>query len=154
MPVVMSRGLCQFGFLLLLLTLAGCGGEPATQVTVPAPADEFKSISDAKKAQLSQFLQTKQSSLAVNYNATVKEESNVEARVDHTHVGEIKFSYATTPPLGESLMQHLYTAVATYHFSAKSKKWVYLGCFPEDRQAPERVDALVKFSEVKAAFER
>ena len=116
----------RLGCLTLLLSIVGCGGN---EMSV---ADQFKLISDQKQTQLSRFLESKQSRLA-SYIPTVTEEADVDQRADHTHVGMISFTYAVTQPQrsllnleGEDdLSQMTQAATAVYHFSAKSKKWIY-----------------------------
>lgn len=143
-----GRGFSLCCLLPLLLNLVGCSR------TQPAPPpDQFKPISDGKKAQLTQFLQSKQSELW-DYKATVTEEPNVDRRGDHTHVGVIRFTYTVTKPERESKSQILNTAVAEYVFSTKEKTWVYRGCSPEGGFSEPKEGLLVTFSEVKAAFEK
>lgn len=135
----------------LLLGIAGCSSPPPAA----PPADQFKPISDAKKAALTTFLERKQSSLW-NYSATVTEESNVDKRGDRTHVGVIEFKYTVTKPEGKTESQILNTAVAKYHFTAKEKKWVYQDCVLEQGGglSEPKDGLLVTFPEVKAAFEK
>src|SRR5262245_48291169 len=130
--------------LLLLLSVAGCSS--------PLPADQFKQISDAKKAALTTFLESKQSKLS-RYTAIVTEETNVDLRGDHTHVGLIEFAYAGTE--GEGRGQGIETATAEYHFSAKEKKWVYKACLlKREAWLGSKEKLLVTFTEVKAEFEK
>jgi hypothetical protein len=131
----------------LLLAVAGCSSPP--------PADQFKPISDGKKAALTGFLESKQSELW-DYKATVTEESNIDKRGERTHIGVIEFIYPVTKPEGESKSQTLNTATAEYHFSTKEKKWVYKGCvLKQGGGASEPKEGLlVTFPEVKAAFEK
>jgi hypothetical protein len=134
------------GILPWLLGSAGCGS--------PAPADQLKTLSDAKKAQLVQFLESKQSKLD-RYTATVTEETNVDNRGDHTHIGRIEFKYAVTKPDAKDKGWAIETAEAEYHFSSKEKKWVFKGCFPKGSTwASEQAGALFTFPELKAAFEQ
>src|SRR5262245_45846235 len=130
----------------LLLILAGCG---------TSPPDQFKPISDRKKAQLQQFLDEKHSKLW-DYKATVTAEADVERRLEATHVGLIEFTYSVTRPVGEHETTGIDTVVAEYRFSAQEKKWVYKGCtlklagtIPD--QEKERV---IGYQEVVAAFEK
>jgi hypothetical protein len=130
----------------LLLGLIGCSA---------SPPDQFKPISDRKKAQLTHFLASKQSRL-MGYKATVTEEADVERRTEATHVGLIEFDYVVTKPVGEHESQGMDTMVAEYRFSAKERKWVYKGChlklsgtLPFDEK-----ERLVTIQEVVAAFEK
>jgi hypothetical protein len=115
----------------------------------PAPHEQFKAISDRKKAQLTQFLESKQSSLS-SYKATVAEESDVDKRAEASHVGIIAFSYTVTRP--ERGFQTLHSALAAFRFSTKEKKWVYEKCVQEGGFL-EPKELLVNFADVKAAFE-
>jgi hypothetical protein len=145
-----SCNLLQCGLLALLLGGVGCSRTP------PAPpADQFKTVSDGKKAQLKQFLESKQSRL-VDYKATVTEEPNIDRRGEHTHVGVIEFAYPVTRPEGEHKSQTLNTASAEYVFSTTEKKWVYRGCFLKQGGGflEPKDGLLVTFPEVKAAFEQ
>ena len=144
------RGFKWLGVLPLLLGAAGCGSTP--------PADQFKPIADAKKTQLTRFLDSKQSRL-VNFNATVTEEPNIEKRRDHTHIGLIEFEYPVTELEGESELQILNTAVGEYHFSRKETKWIFKECFLKQgggglSSLEPETGLLVPFPEVKAAFEK
>jgi len=144
-----GRGIAWCCLLPLLLGVVGC-----TRTQPAPPADQFKPISDGKKAQLTQFLQSKQSDLW-DYKATVTEEANVDRRGDHTHVGLIEFTYTTTKPEGESKSQTLSTAAAEFVFSVAEKKWVYKGCSLKHGGFSEPKEGLlVTFPEVKAAFEQ
>lgn len=134
----------------LLFGVVGCGNPP--------PADQFKPIADAKKTQLTQFLDSKQSRL-VNFNVTVTEESDIEKRGDHTHVGLIEFEYPVTEREGESDLQILNTAVGEYHFSRKETKWIFKECFLKQgggglSSLEPETGLLVQFQDVKAAFEK
>jgi hypothetical protein len=134
------------GFLPVLLGAAGCGS--------PAAADQFKTLSDAKRAQLVQFLEGKQSQLE-GYTATVTEEPNVDERGNHTHVGHIEFRYAVTKPAGPDKGRAVETAEAVYHFSAKEKKWVFMRCSSKGGTwASGQPGALFTFPELQAAFSR
>jgi len=137
------RGFPWLGVLLLILGTAGCSSAP--------PADQFKTISDGKKAQLTKFLESKQSRLS-SYEATVTEEPNVDKRGDHTHIGRIEFQYALTKPEGEFKAYTVSTAQTEYHFSTTEKKWVFIGCVLKGLEPKEGL--LVTFPEVKAAFEK
>jgi hypothetical protein len=130
----------------LLLIIAGCG---------TSPADQFKPIADRKKAQLQQFLDKRHSKLW-DYKATVTEETNVERRLEATHVGLIEFAYSVTQPVGEHESTGLDTVVAEYRFSAKEKKWVYKGCIlklPGTIPDKEK-ERLISYQDVVAAFEK
>ena len=130
----------------LLLGLTGCSA---------SPPDQFKPISDRKKAQLTHFLASKQSRL-MGYKATVTEEADVERRSGATHVGLIEFDYPVTKPLGEHESQGMDTVVAEYRFSAEERKWVYKGCSLKlGGTLPfEEKERLVATQEVVAAFEK
>jgi hypothetical protein len=133
------------GVLVAVLAFRYVGGRPS-------PAEQLKEISDAKKEQLTHFLQSKGSSLA-GYEATMSEETNLDRRVDFPYVGRIKFSYAVTRPEGRS--QLLNEAGARYQYSRKEAKWVYKGYFLNAGGDPaEAKDVLVRFAEVKEAFEQ
>jgi hypothetical protein len=119
-----------------------------------SPDELFKAISDAKKAQVSQLLESKGSKLS-NYKASFVEETDVERRMESPYVGVIEFSYTVTKPEGEFKSQMLYTASAEYRYARKQAKWVSQGCFlKQGGDVPEPKELLVNFPEVKAAFER
>jgi hypothetical protein len=138
------RSHAWLGILPVLFGAAGCGS--------PAPADQFKTLSDAKKAQLVRFLEGKQSQLE-RYTATVREEPNVDERADHTHVGLIEFQYAVTKPEGPDRGRAVETAEAVYHFSAKQKMWAFMRCSSKGSTwASGQPGALFTFPELQAAF--
>lgn len=133
----------------LLCILAGCS---------PPPMDQFKSISDTKRAALTTFLERKQSSLR-DFTATVTEETNVDRRSERTHVGVIEFRYATSLPTGELKMVDVSGIAAKYEFSTSERAWVYKGLQVATGPGPGREleakpESLVTFAEVKAVFEK
>jgi hypothetical protein len=120
-----------------------------------SPTDQFKPISDRKKAKLQHFFDKKHSKLW-DYKATVTEETDVERRWEATHVGIIEFAYSVTKPVGEHESTGMDTVVAEFRFSAKERKWVYKGCtlklagtIPDQER-----DRLIDYPEVVAAFEK
>ena len=143
----------RFYFGLTIGALAPCmaGCNPAA----PPPGDQFKVIADAKKSQLVQFFESKQSRLS-KYEATVSEEPNADKRSEATHIGIIEFKYPVTKPSGPAKIRTLNTAVAEYRFSTKEKKWVFKDCslkLDGDFLVPKE-GPLVTFPEVKAVFEK
>ena len=119
------------------------------------PYEQFKAISDARKARLTHFLETRQSRLW-SYSATVTDEPDVDKRVQSTHVGIIEFTYTVTKPEGESGYQVLNTASAEYRFSQQERKWIYQSCVLKQSGTGfgDAKDSLVDFSDIGAFFKR
>jgi hypothetical protein len=134
------------GTVALLLGLTACSA---------SPPDQFKPISEQKKAQLAQFLASKQSQL-MGYEAKVTEQADVDRRFETTHIGLIEFSYPVTEAVGEHASQRVETVIAAYGFSARDKKWIYKGCgLKQSGTTPlEEKERLVTFQEVVDAFEK
>jgi hypothetical protein len=134
------------GTVALLLGLTGCSA---------SPPDQFKPISEQKKAQLTRFLASKQSQL-MGYKATVTEQTDVDRRSETSHIGVIEFFYPVTKAVGEHESQGVDTVVAEYGFSARDKKWAYKGCgLKQSGTFPmEEKERLVTFREVVDAFEK
>ena len=119
-----------------------------------SPDEEFKAISDAKKAQVGQFLATKGSELS-SYHATFAEETDVDKRMEAPYVGTIEFAYTVTKPEGQLQLTVLHIASAEYRYSKKDGKWIYKGCFLKQGGSLEEKELpLVNFPDVKAAFEK
>lgn len=131
----------------LLFAVSGC--------TNTSPNDQFKRISEAKKAQLMAFLESKGSKLS-RYEVTVTEEPSAVKRSEASHIGVIEFKYPVTKPYGDAKMRSLNTAAAEYGFSPKENKWIYKGCILKlsGSLLQPKEGFLVSFSEVKEAFEK
>jgi hypothetical protein len=120
-----------------------------------SPDEEFKAISDGKKAQVGQFLASKGSKLN-SYKATFTEETDVDKRIESPFVGTIEFAYTVTKPEGQGQSQLLHTASAEYRYNKKDGKWVVSQqCFLKQGGGfLEPKELLVNFSDVKAVFDK
>jgi hypothetical protein len=98
----------------VLVTVHGCHGEV---LPPPSPAEQFKTLVDAKRADLKPFLESKKTKLSYS-EANVKENPNVDQLKDHTHIGTFLFTYH---PYGNFVDE----VKAYYHFDSHSKKWRY-----------------------------
>ncbi|MFN4260753.1 MAG: hypothetical protein ACK4RK_15760 [Gemmataceae bacterium] len=136
-----------------LFPLAGCGSSTSPEPSL-SPDEQFKKITDAKKARLEAFLQAKGSALTA-YKAEVNEQTDINERVNYPWKGTIRFDYAVTKPEGEANIRFVHKAVAVYDYSKQSNQWIYRFINNEgNTDYPPPQTQIVKFAEVQTAFEQ